>query len=195
MQMDAGLDTGPVLLEESVDIGPEATAGSLTAELAQLGGRLIVAALREMAAGRLRARPQPLLGVTYAHKVEKSEAWIDWSQPAERLGARVRAFDPFPGAYSSLDGVMIKIWRARACATEAGGSAGVQPGSVLRADAGGIDVACGQGVLRLTQLQRPGGRRLEVRDFLAGTAVAAGARWLSTAREGSPDPDRPAPAP
>lgn len=182
MQMDAGLDTGPILLTEAVDIGPSITAGELTEILAQLGGRLIVTALREIEHGGLQARAQPDEGVTYARKVEKREAWIDWNEPAARLASRVRAFDPFPGACSSMGGQTIKFWRARALAASTVPSAALAtPGTIQAIGAEGIVVACGQGSLCLTQLQRPGGRRLAAPEFLAGTPVAVGARWRSPA--------------
>jgi methionyl-tRNA formyltransferase len=190
MQMDAGLDTGPILAQEAIDIGAEATAGSLTAELAQLGGRMIVAALRP-AAARLQARPQPDAGITYARKVEKREAPLDWQSPARLLAARVRAFDPFPGASLRLDGSVIKVWRAQAL-DDAPGAALPEPaaaGTVLEAGARGIVVACGAPSsadrrLCLTGLQRAGGRRLDAREFLAGTPLRPG-RVLPGAQDGS----------
>jgi len=176
MQMDAGLDTGPVLLAESLDIDADATAGTLTEALAALGGRLVVTALQGLREGRLQARAQAAEGIVYAHKVGKGEAWIDWDLPAERIAARVRAFDPFPGACGALAGHTIKIWRCRALAAPAGGP-GAAPGTVLSAGAEGIVVACGAGALCLVELQRAGGRRLAVRDFLAGMPLAPGQRW------------------
>jgi methionyl-tRNA formyltransferase len=186
MQMDAGLDTGPVLCREAFDIAPDITAGRLTDELAVLGGTLVVAALRELDAGRLRAQPQPAEGVVYAHKLSRREAWIDWDRPAAELAARVRAFDPFPGACSALAGQTIKIWQAHA---EAGpsGAVAAHAGTVESAGPDGIRVVCGSGALRLTQLQRSGGRRLAVREFLAGMPVAPGQRWAT--------PPEPASAP
>jgi len=182
MQMDAGLDTGPILMTRALAIAPEATAGELTDQLAALGGELIVAALRDLAAGRLRARAQPAHGVVYAHKVGKREAWLDWQRPAQELAARLRAFDPFPGACSELGGHTIKCWRGHAL------PAGPAPaGTVLAAGPAGIVVACGTDALCLTQLQRPGGRRLAVRDFLAATPVAPGQRWTTPA-EAAPVP-------
>jgi methionyl-tRNA formyltransferase len=186
MQMDAGLDTGPVLLSHAVDIAPEITAGELTGQLALLGGELVVAALQGLAAGRLQARPQPAQGVLYAHKVGKREAWLDWDRPAQELAARIRAFDPFPGACSSLAGQTVKLWRAHVVPA---GTAGTAPGSVLSAGPGGVVIACGADALCVTQLQRPGGRRLAARDFLAGTPVAAGQRWTTPADP----PSAPAP--
>jgi len=174
MQMDAGLDTGPMLLSQGLDIAPDATAGALTERLAQLGGQLIVQALELLRQGRLQPQPQPEQGISYAHKVDKREAWLDWRQPAARLAAQVRAFDPFPGACSSLDGQTIKIWGARACSPDA---AAALPGTVLACGPEGITVACGTAALCLTQLQRAGGRRLAARDFLAGLPLVPGARF------------------
>jgi len=176
MQMDAGLDTGPMLASERVQIGADQTAGELTTQLAERGGDLLVRTLAAMLRGEVRAQAQPDQGISYAHKLAKQEAWLDWDQPAATLAARIRAFDPFPGACSGLHSQVIKFWRAQALP---GGGAPLVPGTVLAVDAGGIDVACGQGVLRLVELQRPGGRRLPVREFLAGFAVTPGARWSS----------------
>jgi methionyl-tRNA formyltransferase len=169
MQMDAGLDTGPMLLRESIEVAPEATAGRLTEELAALGARLIVEALAGVDA--LVATPQGD-GATYATKIDKAEAWLDWTQPAESLARKVRAFDPFPVASTILRGVPVKLWRARAVA--AGPAA--PPGVVITADANGVSIACGRGALQVTELQRAGGKRLAVREFLAGFAVAPGDR-------------------
>jgi methionyl-tRNA formyltransferase len=179
MQMEAGLDTGPILLAEGFDIDPAVSAGELTLRLARLGGELVVRALRELALGRLQARVQPADGVTYANKVEKREAWIDWRLPAARIAARIRAFDPFPGACSSIDGHTIKIWAAQQL-PEPQAPAGATAGAVLAAGPEGIVVACGHGCLRLTQLQRAGGRRLGAREFLAGTPLAVGSVWTGS---------------
>lgn len=189
MQMDAGLDTGPILLMQSIDIGPEETAGQLTERLALLGGRLIVSALQQIAQGKLRSRAQPSEGIVYARKVEKREAWIDWREPAERLAARIRAFDPFPGACSRMAGQTIKVWRARAllAPSRALGTNASAPGTVVAVGSEGVLVACAQGVLQLEQLQRPGGRRLEAREFLARTPIAVGARWDLPEQAGDSD--------
>ncbi|MDR7095274.1 methionyl-tRNA formyltransferase [Hydrogenophaga laconesensis] len=170
MQMDAGLDTGDMLLSESAPIRDEDTTGSLHDRLATLGGRLIVEALELAACGGLRARPQPDEGVTYAHKIEKAEAAIDWTLPAEVLARRIRAFNPFPGAATSWTGDAIKVWAAHAMEGAVGGS----PGEVLAAGAEGIRVATGAGALALTELQRAGGKRLAAADFLRGFALAPG---------------------
>jgi methionyl-tRNA formyltransferase len=163
MQMEEGLDTGPMLLVERIAIEDSDTTGSLHDKLAALGGRMIVDALRRMAAGELPAQPQPEEGVTYAAKISKEEAKLDLAQPAGALLRKVRAFNPFPGAQAQVGGVTIKIWKAEP-ATGSGA-----PGKVLAADAKqGIVVACGEGALRLTELQKPGGKRLAAAEFLKG---------------------------
>ena len=169
MQMDAGLDTGGMLLAEALDIGDDSTA-RLHDRLAALGGRLVVQALRDAEAGRLRPVPQPAEGVTYAAKVEKAEARIDWAQDGGAIVRRIRAFDPFPGASTELDGETLKVWAAgaRAAAVEE------RPGTVLAAGPAGIEVAAGGGVVTLTELQRAGGRRLGAADFLRGFDVKPG---------------------
>lgn len=176
MQMDAGLDTGDMLLREAIAIGEDSTA-RLHDRLAALGGRMIVDALVQADAGALQRTPQPAEGVTYAHKVEKHEAQIDWAQDAATLVRRVRAFDPFPGASSALAGETVKLWAARRPAPGTTGDvpvAGVAPGTVLAVGPAGIDVATGDGVIALTQLQRAGGKRLAVADFLRGFDVQVG---------------------
>lgn len=171
MQMDAGLDTGDMLLVEAVDIRADDTTGSLHDRLAPLGGRLIVEALEMAACGGLPRTPQPADGVTYAHKIDKAEAAIDWSQPAAVIERRIRAFDPFPGAATTLDGESIKVWRAR----RAEGSGA--PGTVLAAgDDEGPRVACGDGALQLLELQRPGGKRLPARAFMQAHPSLTGRR-------------------
>ncbi len=169
MQMDAGLDTGDMLLRESLPIGEDSTA-RLHDRLADLGGRLIVDALKQASAGTLRPQPQPAEGVTYAHKVEKQEAQVDWSGDAAAIVRRVRAFDPFPGASSGLDGETIKLWSAQVRA----GAPNEPPGTVVAVAPSGIAVAAGKGVVMLTELQRAGGKRLAVADFLRGFDVKPG---------------------
>lgn len=170
MQMDAGLDTGDMLLIERLPIQAHDTTGSLHDRLATLGGRLIVEALEIAACGGLKAEKQPAEGVTYAHKIEKAEAAIDWTAPAETLARRVRAFNPFPGAATALAGEAIKVWSAHAEAAAVQGT----PGQVLAAEGSGIRVVTGGGVLVLTELQRAGGKRLAAADFLRGFALAPG---------------------
>jgi methionyl-tRNA formyltransferase len=169
MQMEEGLDTGPMLLMERVAIGDADTTGSLHDKLAELGGVMIVHALRKMERGELPAQPQPEQGVTYAAKISKEEARLDFTLPAAALARKVRAFNPFPGAQSQVDGVTVKIWQAEATA----GSANPVPGQVLSAEAQhGIVVACGEGTLRLTELQKPGGKRLPAAEFLKSFPLA-----------------------
>jgi len=170
MQMDAGLDTGDMLLVERLPIAPEDTTATLHDKLAALGARLIGEAIELAACGGLKPVPQAPEGVTYAHKIEKAEAVIDWTQPAEVIGRRIRAFDPFPGASTLVAGEPVKVWR---CQLEAHAGR-AQPGTVLGADGAGIVVACGSGALRLTELQRAGGKRLPAADFLRGFSVAPG---------------------
>lgn len=171
MQMDAGLDTGDMLLMERLSIAATDTTARLHDRLADLGGRLIVEALELAACGGLRAVPQPAEGVTYAHKIEKAEAALDWALPATVLARRVRAFDPFPGGATALAGEPVKVWAAHA---ESAGTGAGQLGQVLAADAQGVRVQTGDGVLVLTALQRAGGKRLGAADFLRGFALAPG---------------------
>ncbi len=168
MEMEEGLDTGPMLGMEKVAIGPRATTLSLHDTLAALGGRMIVDTLQKMAAGPLIATPQPEEGVTYAAKIGKDEARLDFTLSAAELDRKIRAFNPFPGAQASVDGLILKLWTAEPI-TETSGAA---PGTVLCANAvEGIVVACGSGALRLTTLQKPGGKRLPAAEFLKGNAL------------------------
>lgn len=168
MQMDDGLDTGDMLLRERIAIRDSDTTDTLHDRLAVLGGRLIVEALEMAACGGLHAEPQPQEGVTYAHKIEKAEAAIDWTQPAAAIARRVRAFDPFPGAHTTHAGETIKVWAAEALPGNG------RAGEALAVEPEGITVACGEGALRLTVLQRAGGKRLPAADFLRGFALAPG---------------------
>ncbi|MCK9282981.1 MAG: methionyl-tRNA formyltransferase [Rhodocyclaceae bacterium] len=165
MQMEAGLDTGPMLLREALPIADD-TAASLHDKLAAQGARLIAEALERLT--ELVAEPQPAAGVTYAQKIDKSEARIDWRLPALQLERRIRAFNPFPGAVAEFRQQLVKIWRA----VPAPGCG--RPGAVLAVDNDGILVACGDGALRLVTLQKPGSRSLSAADFLRGFAIAAG---------------------
>ena len=167
MQMDAGLDTGAMLLIESVAIAPQDSSASLHDKLAVLGGRLIVEALGLAACGGLLPQAQPAEGITYAHKIDKAEAVIDWREPAAAVERRLRAFDPFPGATAALDGETIKCWRGSV--VDAAGP----PGEVLAVDETGITVGCGVAALRLTELQRAGGKRLPAAQFLQGARIHA----------------------
>ena len=178
MQMDAGLDTGDMLLVEAVTLATDETTASLHDRLAALGGRLIVEALGLAACGGLVATPQPAEGVTYAHKVDKAEAAIDWSDSAVVIARRIRAFDPFPGASGVLGGEVVKIWRA-----EVGNGQGMpgQAGEIVEVSDAAITVACGKASLRLTELQRPGGKRLPTRAFLQGMPLQRGMRFAMRA--------------
>jgi methionyl-tRNA formyltransferase len=162
-----------MLLKEALPIAATDTASSLHDKLAAQGARLIVDALARL--DQLVPTPQPSDGVTYAAKIAKSEAGLDWTQPAAALARRVCAFNPFPGATSTINGTSLKLWRAEPVLADGCG----EPGTVLVADTDGIVVACGEGALRLTELQKPGGKRLAARDFLAGFALTAGTRFIS----------------
>ena len=168
MQMEAGLDTGPVLLRGAFPIAGDDTTASLHDKLAALGAQLVVEALPRLP---LTPESQPLDGVTYAHKIEKAEALIDWSQPATTLDRHVRAFNPFPGAQALLGGQTIKLWKASALA-ETG-----EIGRIIAVDRDRIVVACGEGALAVTELQKAGGKRLPVQQFLAGNSLKVGDRF------------------
>ncbi len=167
MQMDAGLDTGAMLLVESLPIEDSDTTASLHDKVAALGADMMVRVLAQGAGAGLPARAQDSSGVSYAHKIEKHEAAIDWRQDAQAICRRVRAFNPFPGASLQLQGESIKVWRAEPAAA-ALVRPGAQPGQVLALGAQGIVVACAQGAVVLTELQRAGAKRLPVADFLRG---------------------------
>jgi len=168
MQMDAGLDTGPVILSESIPIRDEDDAQTLHDRLAHLGARLVVRALEELEAGRAMAISQSPVGVTYASKINRAEARIDWLRSATEIWRKVRAFNPYPGAASRLDDIELKIWRA------VPGSRSGMPGTVLEAGPQGIVVACGEGSLTIQELQRAGGRRLTPAEFLRGRQTVPG---------------------
>jgi methionyl-tRNA formyltransferase len=170
MQMDRGLDTGPVLAAESMPIAADDTSASLHDKLAELGARLIVTVLAQLERGPLSPRPQPAAGASYAAKITKAEAAIDWNEAAPVIERKVRAFNPLPGASTTIKGTGLKIWRA--CVSAAEGA----PGTILEAGAGGIVVACGSQSLCVLQLQRAGGKTLAAAQFLAGFPLAAGER-------------------
>src|SRR5687768_7371341 len=165
MLMEAGLDTGPVLLARGITIGARDTTGTLTQALADLGGELVVEALAHPAGWS--PKPQDASLATYAAKVAKAEARLDWTRPNVILDRQVRAFDPTPGAEALLGTETVKIWRAEPIP-------GVgAPGTVLAVGSEGVVVACGDGALRVTVLQRAGGRRLAAAQFVQGSALAA----------------------
>ncbi len=171
MQMEEGLDTGPMLQMERVPIAANDTTGSLHDKLAELGGKLIVESLRTLERDGLTATPQPELGVTYAAKIAKEEAALDFTLSAQILDRKVRAFNPFPGAVASFNGVQVKLWCAEVAASTGGGV----PGQVLAASAQeGVLIGCGEGVLRVHELQKPGGKRLPAAEFLKGFPLEGG---------------------
>jgi len=166
MQMEEGLDTGPMLLIERTPIGPQDTTAVLHDRIAAMGAQMVVKVLHKMERGIVEAVPQPEAGVTYAAKIAKEEAVLDFAQSAREIGRKIRAFNPFPGAHGSVDGTVIKLWGTEVL--DAGSDA--PAGKVLAADAQhGIVVACGGGgALRLTELQKPGGKRLPAAEFIKG---------------------------
>ena len=169
MQMDAGLDTGAVISRHPYPILPSDNAQTLHDKLAEIGARAIVADLQHYS--QCNAQPQPEHGITYAHKLSKADAQIDWTQPAEAIERRIRAFNPVPGAWCDYHGKPLKIWAAQVS------SVGGVAGSVLQADKNGIQVACGSGSLLIQILQPAGSARMEAAAFLAGHPVAAGSRF------------------
>jgi len=172
MQMEAGLDTGPVLLSQSIPITDEDTALTLHDKLAKLGGNLIVEFLGKLErSSTIEAKPQTHTQATYAAKIEKREAGIDWNLPAEELLRQIRAFNPFPGAVTSFNGYPLKIWQA-----EVVDGCGL-PGTIILADRQDLVVACGEKALRLLQIQKAGGKRLSADQFLAGTSLSPGIKF------------------
>ena len=176
IQMDAGLDTGDMLLTQSIEISPQDTTASLHDKLADIGGTLIVQTLADAQLNKLVRTPQPVDGITYAHKIEKHEAALDWRLSAKQLAQRVRAFNPFPVATFHANGEVIKVWSAYAVAN---GDTDTEPtthalGTVLSADDSGVRIACDKGVLCITELQKAGGKRLPVAEFLRGFDIDVG---------------------
>jgi methionyl-tRNA formyltransferase len=173
MRMDAGLDTGPMLSVREIHLGAEDNAGTVHDRLAALGAELIVETLDALARGRLREVPQPTEGVTYAAKIHKADALIDWRQDAMLIERRVRAFNPWPVAETRFDGRQLRIWDAAiyeppGTVVSAAAAPKAAPGTVLAAAPDGIDVACGRGVLRILRLQLAGRKPLGPREFLQG---------------------------
>jgi methionyl-tRNA formyltransferase len=170
MQMEAGLDTGPVLLREALPIAADDTTATLHDKLATCGARLIVETLDRLP---LTAEAQPEQGVTYAHKIEKAEAAIDWTRSAVELDRHIRAFNPFPGAQAQFAGQTVKLWTARPLAGHG------EPGCVLSVDRQAVVIACGEGALAVGELQKAGGKRLPVQQFLAGHPLQPGDRFTA----------------
>lgn len=172
MQMDEGLDTGAMIAATSETISPNDTTATLHDRLAALGGRMIVQALMQLARdGQLSATPQPEDGVNYAAKISKQEAVLDFRQPAAVLERRIRAFYPFPGATAQIGDVALKVTAAQLSRAHG------LPGEVLVSDASGVTVACGDGALTFTELQKPGGKRLAAAAFLQGFPIIVGQRF------------------
>lgn len=175
MQMDAGLDTGAMLLQKAIPIAADDTTGSLHDKLAVLGGEMAVAAMAAVSAGMLIPEAQPEAGVTYAAKISKAEAWLDFTLDAQQLARNIRAFDPAPGAFVLWQGQPLKIWRAQVRAVSG------QPGEVMAAGSDGIVVACGRDALCITELQMAGGKRQTAAQLLAGHPLAAGLNFCAEA--------------
>ena len=174
MQMDAGLDTGPIVSMTEVSIEPRETAGSLTRKLSEAGATAIVEALRQLACdGIVSRKPQPSEGVSYARKIEPHESVIGWRQPATAIERKLRAFDPAPGAYTWLGGERLKLWSADVVSR----SSDAAPGTVVAVTPEGIDVVCGEGTLRILKLQPAGRRRMSAAAFLAGRPLRIGTRF------------------
>lgn len=184
IQMDAGCDTGPVLLQEKTDVLPEETAAQLESRLAELGARTLLKALGPWLAGQLTPQAQNPSQVTLAPKIKKEEGHIDWQQPAIQIVRRIRAFNPWPVCFSEVAGTVIRIWRAEVIkgisfsSLDALGELAV-PGAVIALHAKGIDVLTGDGVLRILQLQLPGGKPQEAAAFLNAKPkwLVPGVRW------------------
>jgi methionyl-tRNA formyltransferase len=171
MQMDLGLDTGDMLRARALPIGPDDTTATLHDKVAELGAEMVVEVLRATQQGALQATPQPEEGVTYAHKIDKHEAAIDWNGDAATICRRIRAFNPFPGASAAIAGETLKVWRA----TPGEARTNAAPGTVVAVDATGVVVAACEGTVVLHELQRPGAKRLLVDAFVRGFALQAGA--------------------
>ncbi len=172
MQMEAGLDSGPTLLRESITIAAKDTTATVHDHLATLGGKLIVGAMEQLQQGNLAATPQPNEGITYAAKISKAEAQIHWSLSAAEIERKVRAFNPFPVAQTRWRGETLRIWKA-----ELGDKENRNPGSIVAIEKDRLIVACGEGTLALTELQRAGGKRLSAREFLQGVSIPLGERF------------------
>jgi len=192
MKMDAGLDTGPIVAQRRTPIQPADDSATLHDRLARLGAELLRATIPDYVAGKIQPRPQPVDGVSHAPKIKKEDGRIDWNLPAQTIVNRLRAFTPWPGAYTFSLGVppsdgkaqlpeggtpnvahstLLKIWKVEP--VEKSGA----PGTILSADKNGIVAACGQGALRILELQREGGRRMNTAEFLAGHPLTPGAKF------------------
>jgi methionyl-tRNA formyltransferase len=180
MQMDAGLDTGPMLASIPVPIAARETTGSLHDRLATAGGDAVVTALERLERdGALHGRPQPESGATYAAKIDRAEAIIDWERDAVAIDRQIRALSPAPGAATMLGAEVLKLWQAEPLPA---GGADAPPGTVISANADGVIVACGAGALRVTELQPAGSRRMSAAACIAGRRIAAGMQLAVPAR-------------
>ncbi len=175
MKMDEGLDTGPMLLQRRLSVAPRETAGTLHDKLASLGAEALLEALQGLEGGRLAPEPQPQTGVCYGAKIRTEEARVAWERSAEEVDRLIRAFDPAPGARTLFQGEMLKLWAATPMRPPLIPQEAL-PGQILAAGAAGIQVACGQGVLRIDALQRAGGRRMSAEAFLKGFDLRPGDR-------------------
>ncbi len=179
MKMDAGLDTGPVLSVRRTPILPSDDSQTLHDRLGRLGAELLAETIPDFVAGKISPQPQPVEGSTYAAKIKKEDGQIDWNSPAEKIWNRLRAFTPWPGAFTFLPAEpkphLLKIWKAEVVAKNG------QPGAVLSADKTGIVIGCGQNALRILELQREGGKRMTAEQFLIGHPLKAGQKFVSSA--------------
>jgi methionyl-tRNA formyltransferase len=179
MRMDAGLDTGPILSTRTTPILPTDDSQVLHDRLAQLGAELLVETIPGYISGQLVPHPQPAEGMTYAAKIKKEDGQIRWTQPASQISSRLRAFTPWPGAFTHLPAepkpLLVKVWKAEPLETQPANAA---PGQIVSADKNGITVACGTGALRILELQREGGKRLTAGPFLAGCPLPSGQHFL-----------------
>lgn len=162
--IDEGLDTGPILEQEPVEIGPEETAGELTDRLARIGAPVLLRSLRRWLSGELKPTPQPTAGVTHAPRISPEDVRIDWAAPAGRVAALVRAANPKPGAFTTVEGRRLKVWRARVHPGDVDGT----PGTLVGEDPAGPLIACGEGAVVLIEVQPEGGRRMEGSAWLRG---------------------------
>ncbi len=178
MKIDAGMDTGDILSIRWTPIPPGATAGELETVLAEQGARLLLPTLREYLGGKLNPTPQPADSATYAPRITKAQGRIDWERSAVEVHNRIRAMNPWPGAFTEWRQGELKVWRALVASLDASGAA---PGTVLETDPSGVDVQCGVGAVRLTELQLPNRRRVGARDFINGTRVGVGELFGRTA--------------
>ena len=179
MRMDAGLDTGPILTTRITPILPTDDSQVLHDRLAQLGAELLVETIPGYVSGAILPQPQPAVGMTYAAKIKKEDGQIRWEQPATLISSRLRAFTPWPGAFTHLPAepkpLLVKVWKAEPLETKPPSAA---PGQIISADKTGITVACGTGSLRILELQREGGKRLAPGPFLAGCPLQSGQHFL-----------------